>query len=161
MYLLDSDVFINAKNRHYGFDIVPAFWEWLDQAHAEQRVFTVTACAIEVMDVADELADWMSPRRATMALAPVADDATALQTVSEWAIGQPQYTQGAVAQFLSVGDYFLVAQGLSLGFTVVTHEEPAPLAQKTVKIPDACRGVGVTYMSPFQMLRAEGARFRL
>lgn len=161
MYLLDSDVFINAKNRHYGFDIVPAFWEWLDQAHADRRVFTVMACADEVMSVADELADWMSTRRASMALAPEANDASSLQRVSEWAVGVPQYTQGAVAQFLSVGDYFLVAQALSRGFTVVTHEEPAPLAQKSIKIPDACRGVGVTYMSPFQMLRAEGARFRL
>ena len=53
MYVLDSDVFINAKNRHYGFDIVPAFWEWLDQAHADGRVFTVTACADEVMAVAE------------------------------------------------------------------------------------------------------------
>lgn len=161
MYVLDSDVFINAKNRHYGFDIVPAFWEWLDQAHADGRVFTVTACADEVMAVADELADWMSTRRASMALAPAANDASSLQVVSEWAVGEPQYTQGAVAQFLGVGDYFLVAQALSRGFTVVTHEEPAPLAQKRIKIPDACRGVGVSYMSPFQMLRAEGARFRL
>ena len=160
MYLLDSDVFINAKNRHYGFDIVPAFWDWLDQAHEAGRVFTVAACADEVMAVADELAEWMSSRRATMALIPGADDTTALQTVSTWAVGVPQYTQGAVAQFLSVGDYFL-AQALRHGFTVVTHEEPAPLAQKRVKIPDACRGVGVNYISPFQMPRAEGARFRL
>ena len=25
-YLLDSDVFIRAKNDHYGFDFCPAFW---------------------------------------------------------------------------------------------------------------------------------------
>ncbi len=39
MYLLDSDVFIQAKNRHYGFDIVPAWWDWLVQAHQAGRVF--------------------------------------------------------------------------------------------------------------------------
>ncbi len=33
MYLLDANVFIDAKNRYYGFDIVPAFWDWLQQAH--------------------------------------------------------------------------------------------------------------------------------
>ena len=31
-YLLDSNVFIQAKNLHYGFDFVPAFWDWLLQA---------------------------------------------------------------------------------------------------------------------------------
>ena len=29
MYLLDSNVFIQAKNSHYGLDFVPAFWDWL------------------------------------------------------------------------------------------------------------------------------------
>lgn len=28
-YLLDANVFIEAKNRYYGFDFCPAFWNWL------------------------------------------------------------------------------------------------------------------------------------
>ena len=28
-YLLDADVFIRAKNLHYGLDFCPAFWDWL------------------------------------------------------------------------------------------------------------------------------------
>jgi len=28
-YLLDANVFISAKNLHYGMDFCPAFWEWL------------------------------------------------------------------------------------------------------------------------------------
>ena len=28
-YLLDSNVFIPAKNLHYGLDFCPAFWDWL------------------------------------------------------------------------------------------------------------------------------------
>jgi hypothetical protein len=28
-YLLDANVFIQAKNLHYGFDFCPAFWAWL------------------------------------------------------------------------------------------------------------------------------------
>lgn len=33
-YLLDANVFIQAKNLHYGFDFCPAFWDWIDEAHA-------------------------------------------------------------------------------------------------------------------------------
>ena len=29
MYVLDSNTFIDAKNRYYGFDIVPSFWNEL------------------------------------------------------------------------------------------------------------------------------------
>ena len=28
-YLLDTDVFIQAKNLHYGMDFCPAFWDWV------------------------------------------------------------------------------------------------------------------------------------
>ena len=48
MYLIDSDVFIDAKNRHYGFDIVPAFWTWIEQQHRAGRVYTVQRVADEV-----------------------------------------------------------------------------------------------------------------
>lgn len=30
-YLLDANVFIQAKNLQYGFDFCPAFWDWLDE----------------------------------------------------------------------------------------------------------------------------------
>ena len=33
-YLLDSDVFIQAKNLHYGLDFCPAFWDWLIESNA-------------------------------------------------------------------------------------------------------------------------------
>ena len=48
MYLLDTNVLIEAKNRYYAFDIAPGFWAWLDRAH-DQKL----ACSIEA--VRDEL----------------------------------------------------------------------------------------------------------
>lgn len=40
-YLLDADVFIQAKNLHYGFDFCPAFWKWLDRATNAGDVFSI------------------------------------------------------------------------------------------------------------------------
>lgn len=40
-YLLDANVFIQAKNLQYGFDFCPAFWDWLVQAHGKGRVRSV------------------------------------------------------------------------------------------------------------------------
>ena len=28
-YLLDANIFIQAKNLHYGLDFCPVFWDWL------------------------------------------------------------------------------------------------------------------------------------
>jgi hypothetical protein len=161
MYLLDSDVFIRAKNLHYAFDIVPAWWEWLERAHRAGLVNTVEACRIEVLAGADELADWMRAQPATFAIAPQAADQPSMTRVSDWAVAATQYRQGAAAQFLGAGDYFLVSQALSLGYTVVTHEEPAPQSKTRIKIPDACNAVGVQWVTPWRMLRDQGARFDL
>ena len=80
--------------------------------------------------------------------------------MSQWAAGAP-YSQGAAATFLQAGDYFLVAQALSLGYTVVTQEKSEPNSKKRIKIPDACLAVGVPCITPFVMLRNEGAKFTL
>ncbi|MBV6522211.1 MAG: hypothetical protein MNPFHGCM_02357 [Gemmatimonadaceae bacterium] len=82
-YLLDADVFIRAKNLHYGFDFCPAFWEFVER-NGNGAVFSV----------------------------------------------------------------------------VVTHEVPAASPRK-IKIPDACIGLGIKCMTPYEMLRVERARFVL
>lgn len=145
MYLIDSDVLIDAKNRHYGFDIAPAFWAWIEQQYQTERVFTVQRVADEVLARADELADWMNARPATFRLPARPDDQPSLEAVSRWVAGAG-YQQAAVATFLQAGDYFLVAQAHSRGFTVVTQEIPDPVvSRKRIKIrmpvkPSACPG---------------------
>ena len=47
-YLLDANVFIQAKNLHYGFDFCPAFWEWLVERNISQRVFSIDKVAKEI-----------------------------------------------------------------------------------------------------------------
>ena len=38
-YVVDSDVFITAKNLYYSFDICPGFWKSVVHHHREGRVF--------------------------------------------------------------------------------------------------------------------------
>jgi hypothetical protein len=62
--------------------------------------------------------------------------------------------------FLRVADYYLVSQALAYRHIVVTHERPADSRRK-IKIPNACIGLGIHFMTPFEMLRRERARFVL
>lgn len=57
-YLLDANVFIQAKNLHYGLDFCPAFWQWLLDNHAAGRVFSIDKVADEIAAGGDELTDW-------------------------------------------------------------------------------------------------------
>ena len=40
-YLLDTNVLLQAKNLHYGFDFCPAFWDWLKKANTNGLVFSI------------------------------------------------------------------------------------------------------------------------
>jgi hypothetical protein len=158
-YLLDADVFIRAKNLHYGLDFCPAFWEWLVVNNAAGTVFSVEKVGDEVQAVADELSEWAAPRGPGFFLRPDATAFPALAAVSTWAQGQ-NYEPSAVSTFLQVADYYLVAQALAGRYTVVTHEIPSASPRK-IKIPDACIGLRVKCMTPYEMLRRERARFVL
>lgn len=158
-YLLDANIFIQAKNLHYGLDFCPAFWEWLIENNANGKVFSIEKVGDEIAAGADELTDWAAKRGTGFFLPPDKPVVPALGTVSTWASGNG-YDPAAVNTFLQVADYFLVSHALAHGHTVVTHEKPST-SKKYIKIPDACIGVGVKCMTPFEMLRTERARFVL
>ena len=61
-YLLDTNVFIEAKNSHYGFDFCPAFWDWLDAANTKGLVFSIEKVRDELIAGDDELAEWAKAR---------------------------------------------------------------------------------------------------
>lgn len=158
-YLLDANVFISAKNLHYGFDFCPAFWDWLVAGNKSGRVFSVEKAGDELQALGDELSEWATVLGKGFFLPPEASDFPAMAEVSAWATHQ-QYEPAAVDTFLKVADYYLVAQARSGGHTVVTHEVPSASTRK-IKIPDACIGLGIKCMTPYEMLRLERARFVL
>lgn len=158
-YLLDANVFIEAKNRFYGFDFCPAFWDWIDQAHAAGRVFSIEKVADEIVGGGDDLAAWAQQRNPGFFLRPDAPVVASLQAASAWA-ATGGYDQAAVSTFLQVADYYLVAHAHAHGHVVVTHEVVTH-STKRIKIPNACIALGTKCMTPFEMLRVEGARFVL
>lgn len=161
-YLLDANVFVTAKNAHYGFDFVPGFWDWLSASHDTGKIRSIDKVGQELLRGHDELADWAKKRpKGFFATCPPAKITPGLTELAKWASSpEKEFKPSAVAEFLQSADYYLVAHAAAEGFTVVTHEVPEPNSKKRVKIPDACRHLGVQYVNPFNMLRAEQARFR-
>lgn len=158
-YLLDANVFIQAKNLHYGLDFCPAFWDWLLASNRAGLVYSIERVGDELRSGADDLATWAAQRGPRFFLVPDAAMVPALGQVSAWAARQG-YEPGAVNTFLQVADYYLVAYALAHGHTVVTHEIPSG-SRRRIKIPNACIGLGVKCITPFEMLRIERARFVL
>jgi hypothetical protein len=158
-YLLDANVFIQAKNLHYGLDFCPAFWDWLIHANSKKHLFSIEKVGDEIDAVSDELTVWAAQRGDGFFLKPDPTIVLAFGTVSAWVAAQG-YEPAAVNTFLQVADYYLACHALAHGFTVVTHEIASPSTKK-IKIPNVCIGLGVKCMTPFEMLRHERARFVL
>jgi len=161
-YLLDTNIFIQAKNDYYGFDLCPGFWDWLKQQNEAGEVFSIGPVQAELAAGQDELAAW-ARAQGTQFFLPFDQDATlAMGEVSQWAQGT-DYLDAAKREFLDVADSLLVAYAKAHNHTVVTHEvfNPTQPGKKKIKIPAACHAFGVPHVRTFEMLRQEGASFVL
>lgn len=158
-YLLDANVFIQAKNLYYGFDYCPAFWSWLELKNGTGQVYSVERVGDELQGHADRLAEWARAQGTRFFLPTDAALLAAFTAINTWLRAQ-HYRPAAITDFLQEPDFTLVAHALAHDHTLVTQEVTSN-AQKRVKIPDVRLGIGVKYTNTFGMLRAERARFVL
>lgn len=158
MFILDSNIFITAKNSYYGFDFVPGFWTALIQAHANGEVFSVKAVFDELQQFGDDLSVWAKqPAVRSFFLQPDQSTINSIATISQWSTTK-SYTATAQREFLGVADLPLVAQAHAHTDTVVTLEKSEPLSKKRVHIPDVCADFNVPCISPYEMLRRLGVQ---
>lgn len=96
-YLLDTNVFIQASNREYGFDVCPGFWDWLIEKNQSGLVASIRKVAEEIKK--DEpLVAWVKERGNAFFLEE--DDAMMdkLTVVSHWATSKG-YKNEALQKF--------------------------------------------------------------
>ncbi|MBX7229628.1 MAG: DUF4411 family protein [Burkholderiaceae bacterium] len=158
-YLLDANVFIQAKNLYYGLDFCPAFWEWISANNTKGQVISIDKVFDEIIAGEDELTDWVKNVGNTLFRPTNTLVITQLTKVSDWAMTQ-NYEPGAINDFFQGADYYLIGHALAGTHIVVTHEVVSN-STKRIKIPNACAGLNVKFMTPYEMLRRENARFVL
>ena len=157
-FWLDTNVFITAKNVYYPFDLVPAFWSFLDTMVSAGRIASPRLVYDELEGAGDELSQWVRARASSGLF--VAPDARVQATFAQIASHVVNtYARPQAELFLKGADPWLIAHAKTYGGTVVTLERHDPLTKKT-KIPNVCVHFGVNYVNTFDMLRALGAQFR-
>jgi hypothetical protein len=160
-YLLDSGVFIEAKRRFYGLDFVPGYWAWIMREAKAGTMRSIEKVADELGAQLDDLSAWAATLPNGFFMRPGNDFSAAFQKVGQWAMNSG-FQPAAYNEFFGVADSFLVAQALAGGHTVVTLEKPATTPSKRkIKVPDACAGVGVKCMTPYEVMRLQGVRLVL
>ena len=153
MFLLDSNVFIEASRTYYSPAISLDFWDWLATKHAEGSVASIPQVKQEILDGnSGHLTTWVGQLPKSFWLQPDQQTVTSMEKLSKWTMDPArQYFPAARSDFLSKADYFLVAAADAGGHIVVTREQPAPDAKKRILIPDACLAMGVRFSDPFSV----------
>lgn len=161
-YLLDANTFVEAKNRYYNMTVCPAYWDWILQKYASNDVASISMIGDELKRGEDELASWV---RSHPALFEAVDDestqACFVKVVEFVASEGNRMKVGAVEDFLSGADPWLIAKAMATGATVVTHERHHTDVVKKFLIPNVCDVFGVEWMNTFDLLYKLEARFVL
>jgi polyribonucleotide nucleotidyltransferase len=161
IYLVDTNILVEAYKRYYSFDIVPSFWNILIQKAKAGRVVSIDRVKDEIDGYGeeDELKVWIN-REFGEWFIPT-DDAniiTAYREIIKWSTDHAQFTDAAKAEFASVADSWLIACAKAHNYVLVTHEAFSAGVKKRVLIPNACLAHNITHINTFDMMRQLNVR---
>ncbi|OHB66659.1 MAG: hypothetical protein A2V70_13410 [Planctomycetes bacterium RBG_13_63_9] len=172
-YVLDANVFIEAKNRYYRFKLCPGYWKALITHHGNNRVCSIDRVRDELIvrksdrdeskKEPDALSDWAKDSVPETFFMQTQDQAVidAFQQMVTWVDSQTQFTADAKAEFASAADGWLIAFAKANNLTVVTHEVYNRDARRRVPMPNVCVEFDVDYVDTFKMLEDLKVKFIL
>jgi hypothetical protein len=162
-YVLDSDVFIAAKNAYYAFAICPGFWDSLIHHYREGNVCSIDRVRSELLAgrPTEDLVRWVRDNLPNEFFRGTDnnDVMSAYGQVMLWVQRNPQYSDQAKAKFATEADGWLVAYAIVHGIAVVTNEQPRPQSRNRILLPDVCAQFNVTYIDTFIMLKDLAVRY--
>jgi hypothetical protein len=162
VYVLDTNVFVQAHRRHYAFEICPGFWDCLIHHHQAGRIISIDRVRAEIL-AGDALETWAKDSAPAALFA-----STAERTITNnypamvgWVQAEAQFKAEAKSEFAQVADGWICAYAKAHSqHVVVTHEELSPDAKKRVPLPNVCTQFGVDYVEPFEMLKQLRVQFK-
>lgn len=151
LYLLDSNVLMQAHEEYYPVDRIPQFWKWLIVEATEGHIKMPVEIYEEIKDPEGLLGDW--GRRAETKEALILRETISpilLDRVLEDAYGH-QLTRKEKKQ--TGQDPYLIGYALmGKDRTVVTKERSkTTLTRGRTRVPDACDKMDVRWMDDFKL----------
>ena len=157
-YLIDANVFIQAKNLYYRFDFCEAFWAWLHKAHEAGLVFSIKKVKKELMggDKSDLVRKWVENLPEDFFLDDVTDQ-DVMRTyakVMQWTSASTHFSPQAKAEFAKpdVADAFLIAVAKQHGYEIISQEKSNTASKKKICLPDAADAFDVKTIFVYDML---------
>lgn len=151
-YLIDTSVFIQARDTYYSFEFCPGFWDWIQQMHLAGSMHSIQEVKDELDRKHDDVQEWSENIEKGFFL-PTDNKIKHIKDQLKNTLIQSGYQPGAIKAFFRGADAALVAYGKKHNYTVVTQEKTTQI--KKLKIPIACTKFGVEYENIHTVLHYE------
>jgi hypothetical protein len=151
LYLLDTNIFIEAYKSYYAFDICPPFWEFLKNNMIQGSNIRSIKQVYDEIKSGDALSIWIKKEidKNVFLQCDDSDTQQKFQQIADYV--SKNYPINKIGAFLSVADPLLIAKAQSLGAAVVTRE--GLKKHSKIKIPDVCKHFDIRCINTFDMLR--------
>ena len=152
-YWIDTSVFTQAKRGPYGFDILPSFWQWLEQQIKAGAIRSPLLVYEEILRGQDDLAEWAVKMESHGLFVPPGPEVIQEFTpIADYVHQERDRAEGD--GFLNGADPWVVAHAKAANGTAVTQEVVVSEESSKVRIPNICIRFGVAHMNTTEMLRA-------
>lgn len=156
-YLLDSNIFIQAHRVYYPFDVVPGFWNKLEELSQRGLICSIDKVKKEICSSKepDVLSTWCEEELNAGFFLDSSVSVDIYADIASWIFSEERFNQNAKEEFLvtDLADPWLVAYAKKFNLVIVTHEVSQPFGKRKIKIPDVCNQFGVRYISLMEMFR--------
>jgi len=163
IYVLDTNVFIEAARRYYAFDIAQPFWNGLLNFAQGRRIISIDKVYNEIMEGKDELTNWAKNKfHNYFDKTNTTEVLNKYAAIIQWADSQFQYTQSAKDEFYKENnaDTWVIAYAYTKQYTIVTHEVYNQNIRIKIPIPNVCKSFNISYTNTFEMLRNLNFQFQ-
>lgn len=152
-YCLDTNVLIQAWNTYYSIDLVPDYWDILDDMAQKRQVYCTQEVRREIDKIDDELKKWVRNRPHLFRDITSSVQRNLRKVLAEF----PRLVDSAKDR--SMADPWVIAHAMTENAVVVTKEIITPPGTRRIKIPDVCSKFSVRCINDFDFAREAGIRF--
>lgn len=160
LFVLDTNIFVEAHRRYYAMDLCPGFWESVLHFTESGRIVSIDRVLQELRRQDDALTEWTktTPDQLfrTTGIQEIAD---VYRELMDWVWQETRFRMQAKTDFAMAADGWVAAYAKVHGRVVVTHERRSPQAKRRVPLPDLCDRFQIHCKDTFEMLRELGVVF--
>lgn len=161
IYLLDSNTFIEAKDRYYTMDICPGYWDWILHANKIKVVASIELVKQELIKRNDDLAKWVKEHPDLFISQSDPKTQEFYSKIVNYVQGLSGFRQEVKADFLDGADTWLIAKAGANSATIVTHEKYDKQIKRKIKISNVCEHYEINCINTFELLHELKVQFVL